>query len=54
MNNFSYDELEGKLAVLFANQALKEKEEQTAEKIPLVEQPVESQFALLMKKYRKN
>jgi len=50
MNNFSYDELEGKLAVLFAKEKMDE--EETVIKIPLVE-PQENQFALLMKKYRK-
>lgn len=49
--NYSYSELESKLAIVFANQQLAN--EETEEKIPLV-QPEESQFALLMKKYRKN
>lgn len=51
INDFSYDELESKLAILFANQQLTNSEE--SEKVPLPELP-ESQFALLMKKYRKN
>lgn len=51
INNLSYDELEGKLAVVYANQHMSDVEE-TA-KVPLTE-PAESQFALLMKKYRKN
>ena len=50
MNNFSYDELEGKLAVLFANEKMTETD--NTQKIPLVE-PQETQFALMMKKYRK-
>lgn len=51
INNLSYDELEGKLAVVYANQHMSDVEE--AAKVPLTE-PAESQFALLMKKYRKN
>lgn len=51
MNDFSYDELEGKLAIKFAN-AQMDKGAQD-DKVPLPEPP-ESQFALLMKKYRKN
>ena len=49
INDFSYDELNGKLAILFANQQMASNEEI----VPLPE-PAESQFALLMKKYRKN
>lgn len=49
--NYSYGELESKLAIVFANQQLANSEEQ--EKVPLLA-PEESQFALLMKKYRKN
>ena len=49
--NYSYDELNSKLAIVFANQQLANSEEE--EKIPLVAHE-ESQFALLMKKYRKN
>ena len=51
MKDFSYDELESKLAVIFANQQMVAAPEE--EKIPLPE-PAESTFALLMKKYRKN
>jgi hypothetical protein len=43
--------LEGKLAIMFAKQRLTDNDV-PAEKVPLPEQP-ESQFALLMKKYRK-
>lgn len=50
-NDFSYDELESKLAITFANKQLNSVEESPV--IPLLE-PEESQFALLMKKYRKN
>ena len=50
IGNYSYDELESKLAIIFANKQIAEK---TEEVVPLPEQP-ESQFALLMKKYRKN
>lgn len=49
--NYSYGELESKLAIVFANQQLANSVEQ--EKVPLLA-PEESQFALLMKKYRKN
>lgn len=48
--DFTYDELESKLAILFANQQMASSE---VKKVPLPE-PQESQFALLMKKYRKN
>lgn len=48
--DFSYDELEGKLAIAFANKQIAGSEE--IKKVPLPE-PEESQFALLMKKYRK-
>lgn len=51
VKDFSYDELEGKLAIMFAKQRLTDNDV-PAEKVPLPEQP-ESQFALLMKKYRK-
>lgn len=50
VKDFSYDELESKLAIAFANANITEEE---PKKVPLLEQP-ESQFALLMKKYRKN
>lgn len=48
-NDFSYDELESKLAIAFANKMTGA----GSKKVPLPE-PEESQFALLMKKYRKN
>ena len=51
IENFSYEELESKLAIAFANQKMSSSDE--FEKVPLPE-PQESQFALLMKKYRKN
>lgn len=50
INDFSYDELESKLAIKFANQQMAQPE---IKKVPLVESQ-ESQFALLMKKYRKD
>ena len=50
VKDFSYDELESKLAILFANKKIAGAE---SKKVPLPE-PEESQFALLMKKYRKN
>ena len=50
IKDFSYDELESKLAIKFANQQMAQKE---TKKVPLVETP-ESQFALLMKNYRKD
>lgn len=50
INDFSYDELESKLAIIFANQQMAGS---VQEKVPLPE-PAESQFALLMKNYRKN
>ena len=50
INDFSYEELESKLAISFANSQMAGSE---VNKVPLPE-PQESQFALLMKKYRKN
>jgi len=50
INDFSYEELESKLAITFANSKITGEE---IKKVPLPE-PVESQFALLMKNYRKN
>lgn len=50
VSDFSYDELESKLAIAFANKQMAGSDER---KVPLPE-PQESQFALLMKKYRKN
>ena len=49
--DYSYEELESKLAVMFVNAKMNGSEE--VQKVPLPE-PQESQFALLMKKYRKN
>ena len=48
--DFSYDELEGKLAIAFANKKMAGTKE--VKKVPLPE-PEESQFALLIGKYRK-
>lgn len=50
MNDFSYDELESKLAITFANSKMETSE---SKKVPLLE-PQESQFALFMKNYRKD
>ena len=52
INDFSYDELDSKLAIKFAHKQINSGDKNT-EKVPLLE-PEESQFALLMKKYRKN
>ena len=52
MNDLSYDELESKLAITFANSKITDSENPEL-KIPLPEQK-ETEFALLMKKYRKN
>lgn len=51
INDFSYDELEGKLAIVFANKQMTGSEEST-KKVPLPE-PEKSSFALLIEKYRK-
>ena len=51
VKDFSYDELEGKLAVVFANKQIAGSEE--FKKVPLPEPEEENEFALLMKKYRK-
>ena len=51
VKDFSYDELEGKLAVLFANKQMAGSDE--SKKVPLPEPEQENEFALLMKKYRK-
>ena len=51
INDFSYDELEGKLAIAFANKQMTGSEEQT-KKVPLPE-PEKSSFALLIEKYHK-
>lgn len=53
LDDFSYEELESKLAVTFANQAMAKGEQVEENKVPLLE-PEISQFALLMKKYRKH
>lgn len=50
LNDFSYEELNSKLAVIFAENKMAEHE---IDKIPLPEQP-ESQFALFMKKHKRN
>ena len=50
INDFSYDELESKLAIAFANNKITGSD---VKKVPLPE-PQESQFALLMKRYRNN
>ena len=52
VKDFSYDELESKLAITFANSKIAGSEEKEM-KVPLPDSE-ESQFALLMKKYRKN
>ena len=51
INDFSYDELESKLAVVFARKQMAANSE--THKVPLPEQE-ESSFALFMKKYKKN
>lgn len=51
VNDFSYDELEGKLAVIFANEHINA--EPSEEKVPVIT-PEPSQFALLMEKYKRN
>lgn len=51
LNDLSYDELESKLAICFANKKLAGTD--STEKVPLPDPPV-NQFALLMEKYRKN
>lgn len=51
-SNFSYSELESKLAISFANKQMAGSEEHV-ETIPLPE-PAVNQFALLIEKYRKN
>lgn len=49
--DFSYDEIESKLAILFANSNIRDSE--STEKVPLLVPEEESSFALLMKKYKK-
>ncbi len=51
INDFSYDELEGKLAIAFANKQMTGKEE--TKKVPLPEPDNRSSFALLIEKYKK-
>ena len=51
INDFSYDELEGKLAIAFANKQMTGNEKQV-KKVPLPE-PEKSSFALLIEKYHK-
>ena len=51
IDSFSYDELESKLAIIFANSKINTTN--NVQKVPTIE-PQESKFALLMKKYRKN
>lgn len=53
IQDYSYDELESKLAIIFANQKINAVEHTETKQVPVLE-PQESQFALLMKKYRKN
>lgn len=50
VNDFSYDELESKLAITFANKQMTGGE---VKKVPLPD-PEQTQFALFMEKYRKN
>lgn len=50
INDFSYDELESKLAITFANKQMTGGE---FKKVPLPD-PEQTQFALFMEKYRKN
>ena len=49
ISNFSYEDLEGKLAIMFANEKMHEDNEK---KLFMPEQPT-NEFALLMQKYRK-
>ena len=51
-NDFSYDELESKLAITFANSKIAGSDDKEM-KVPLPD-PEEDQFAQFMKKYRKN
>lgn len=50
INDFSYEQLESKLAICFANKQMAGSDD---DKVPLPE-PAVNQFALLMEKYRKN
>lgn len=51
VNNFSYSELESKLAISFAN---KQMAGSVQDVVPQPEPVVENEFAMFMKKYRKN
>lgn len=51
VNNFSYSELESKLAITFANKQMAGSEESI---VPQPEPVVEDEFAVFMRKYRKN
>lgn len=51
VNNFSYSELESKLAITFANKQMAGSDDDV---IPQPEPVVEDEFAMFMKKYRKN
>lgn len=51
VNNFSYSELESKLAITFAN---KQMAGSVQDVVPQPEPVVENEFAMFMKKYRKN
>jgi len=51
INDFSYDELESKLAITFANKQMTGGE---VKKVPLPDPEEKTQFALFMEKYRKN
>ena len=53
MDNFTLEDLNSKLAVIFANKQLNAVAEEEEEKVPLVQPQEQSQFALLMQKYRK-
>ena len=51
VSNFSYSELEGKLAIMFAN---KQMAGSVQDVVPQPEPVVEDEFAVFMRKYRKN
>lgn len=51
VNDFSYDELESKLAIVFANNKIIDSE---AKKIPLLDDTPQTGFARLIQKYKKN
>ena len=52
VDEFSYEELENKLAIIFAHRQINNKKSEVKQ-VPVLT-PEESQFSLLMKKYRKN